>query len=186
MGFGSIGGSKSSKRTTNNNDNRALMAAGNTGQAVMGEGNTVFVNRLDGGAIGDAFEFGKSALAANIQSSNSAFEYASSANRDAINFASDSMSFTGGVTDRAFDAVDQSSSQAFQFVSGAFDSALEHSEAARAESFNAVSESNKRIDEAYAGYRASGRESAAESLSIIKVLALLVGVGVVVAGVRRG
>ena len=149
--MGLFSGGNSSKKTTNMYDNRSLAAMGNTGQAVMGEGNTVVVNTLDGGAIGDAFEFGQATLAASTKGNQAAMEYAAGAGRDAMGFAHESMStgyeFSGGVTDRAFDAVDQSSSQAFQFVNGAFESALEHSEAARAESFNAVSESNKRIDD---------------------------------------
>lgn len=148
-------GGSSSKKSTTNNNDNRALMAAGNSGQAV-MGEGNVVNVLDGGAINDAFAF-----------ANGAFEYADTA------------------SDRAFEAIDDASAAAFAFANGAFESALAQSDAARAESYNAVAESNRRIDEAYAGYRKAGRESEAESLSIIKILAVMVGVGVIAVGVSR-
>lgn len=156
-----FGGSKSKKTTTNNVDNRALMASGNTGVAVMGEGNVVTTT-----------DFGS--VAAGVELSRDALEYGVISMREGYGFSS-------GVTDRAFDAIDKTSERSFDFVNDVFDSALAHSESASAEAFDSISENNLRIDEIY---KTAGRETSADSMNIIKVMAALTAVVLVVGVVR--
>lgn len=153
--MGLFGGGNSSKSSTVNNDNRALNAAGNTGNAIMGTGNTI--TTTDFGAI------------------TGALEAASESMRNAYDFSS-------GVTDRAFDSIDSNSAEAFSFANQAMESALDESAAARGEAFSAISESNKRVDEFY---KSSGRETAADSMNIIKIMAALVAAGLLVGMVKR-
>lgn len=156
-----FGGSSSKKRTTNNVDNRALNASGNEGIAVMGEGNNI--TTTDFGAVAAGLELGSEALEYGLESMR------------------DSYGFSGGVTDRAFDAIDATSERSFDFVNDVFDSALAHSESASAEAFGSISESNSRIDEIY---KTAGRETSADSMNIIKIMAALAAVGLVVGVIR--
>ncbi|MDP2505642.1 hypothetical protein [Oceanobacter sp. 3_MG-2023] len=160
--MGLFGGGNSSKSTSNAYDNRAQNAAGNMGQAVMGEGNTVTV--LDGGAISDAFDFGAQSLEMAGEASSMAFDYGH------------------GVTDQAFAAVDSATKDAFGFTAGAFDAALSESAAARAESFAAISENNNRVDEIY---KSAGKETAADAMTAVKWVAGVAVLGLLVMGVRR-
>jgi hypothetical protein len=164
--MGILGGS-SSKRTENNYDNRALNAAGNTGQAVMGEGNTVNVIYSDHGAVNSAFEFGGQALQFMAEGQAGALEYSALA------------------SDRAFDAVDKASSEAYGFAGHAFDAALQDTAEARAQLFTAVSQANDRIDDVY---RTSGRETTEDAMSAVKTVAGVAGIGLLlmlIMGARR-
>lgn len=198
--MGLFSGGNSKKKTTINNDNRALNAAGNTGQAVMGEGNEVNVTYSDHGAVeaafdyaGDvtgamsdavdsAFGFGDGAIEAVQESSLAALEFGESSLREGFGFAESAMDHNARVNDRAFDAMEASSDAAFSFVNNAFESALDESAQARAEAFTTISETNKRVDEFY---KTSGRETAADSMKIIKWMAFLVGAGLAVGVIRR-
>lgn len=187
--MGLFGGGNSKKKTTINNDNRALNAAGNSGQAVMGEGNEVNVTYSDNGAVEAAFDYAGDVTGAMSDAVNSAFDFGGGAieavqesSLAALEFGRDALEHTGGVTDRAFDAIDASSSAAFSFVNNAFESALDESAQARAEAFTTINETNKRVDEFY---KTSGRETAADSMKIIKWMAFLVGAGLAVGVIRR-
>ena len=171
--MGLFGGGNSSKKTENNIDNSALNAAGNTGLAVMGDSNQITLT--DQGAVAEAFGFGSSALNSMQESSLAALEFGQGA-------MDSSYGFSSGVTDRAFDSIEASSEAAYGFAADAFGSAMGATEVARAEAFNVISENNKRIDEVY---KTTGRESAEDSMTIIKLMAGLVGVGLVVMAVKN-
>lgn len=158
--MGLFGGGNSKKSTTNNYDQRALNAAGNSGQAVMGEGNEVTVTYSDHGAVNRAFDFGTAAVEAMQESTGMALGFESDALERGFDFGSQALDYSERITDRAF----------------------AESAASRAEAFSTITETNKRVDEFY---KTSGRETAEDSMQIVKIMALLVGAGLLVGVVRR-
>lgn len=160
--------STSKKSTTNNVDNRATNAAGNTGLAVGGDRN--FITVTDNGATNKALD-------SLVEGNKSALDFAESFGESAFDLTgrsvSESFDFSAGVNDRAFDAIDHSSALAYDFVGDAFDSAISESQLARESAVGAALETNKRIDDIYSS---AGRESADQSFNMLKVVAVLVGV----------
>ena len=166
--MGLFGGGNSSKSSTNNIDNRATNAAGNSGLAVGGDNNKISV--LDGGAVNSAIG---GIVSVNESSLNFANDFGESAFDLVGNTMSESYGFASSQTDQAFDAIDKVSEQSFSFVADAFDSALYESRMSRESAVGAALESNARIADVYA---TAGRESSSQSFDMIKVVAVLVGV----------
>ncbi|WP_297531100.1 hypothetical protein [Thalassolituus sp.] len=166
--MGLFGGGNSSKSTTNNIDNRALNAAGNSGLAVGGDNNRVTVT--DQGATNNALN---AMRAGNADALAFANEFGENAMSLAGRSLTESFDYSAGLTDRVFDAMDASSAKAFEFVGDAFDGALVESRMARENAVGAALETNERISEIY---RSQGRESAEQSINMLKVLAIVVGV----------
>lgn len=158
--MGLFGGGNSSKSTTNNYDQRQNQAAG---KGVAGNNNYVVNETSDYGAIENAFEFGESAIDGMAESQEMALEFA------------------GGSMSRVLDSLDDNTGQAFGIVESVFERAIDSSDAARAESFGAISQNNKRMDEIYSTV---GRETQDQTMKIVMLMAGLVGASLLV-GVAR-
>lgn len=160
--------STSKKSTTNEIDNRATNAAGNSGVAVGGDNNRITVT--DNGAVNRSLD-------SLVEGNKTALDFAENFGEMAFDLTGEavgeSFDYSAGVTDRAFDAIDETSRQTFGFLGDAFDGAITESRLARESAVDAAIETNKRINDIYSTV---GRESADQSFSMLKVVALLVGV----------
>lgn len=122
MGFGlgsfRFGGSDSKSDTTNNTDNSNVgggMLENSQAGAIKGDNNTI--SFLDGGAINDAFSFGKTAFNTSLEemrrNSESAFNFADDSSRRSYDFANNSLSQIATNNNSAFSTIKDVVGQAF-------------------------------------------------------------------------
>jgi hypothetical protein len=118
-----MGGSSSSAQTTAQTDNRRSIAQG----AISNEGGSV--NVLDGGAIGNAFNFADNvadrAMVANAQATYNALDFGDSALSKSMQTTANALSFATNANDSAMDVVGSSTRRVLDFATTANAQALD-------------------------------------------------------------
>lgn len=167
-------------------DHGAVDGAFDFGSDALDMAEGVLGDSLDfaSGAMGQVGDTASEAMALANESTMAALEYGAGSQMAAYEFSSTTQgrAFEAmqGSYDTALSAIDDATDRSYEFMGQAFNRALETSDAARAESFSAISESNKRMDE---WQKNNGRQSEAHGMEMIKVLALAAGAGMVIMGV---